>query len=84
MPSNIQEFLTVVKLNNDEAKNKIKELSRETENWIKKREELMKMPGTKEQVRELTRLIKANEREVNPEPPLPIMHYELCIMNYKL
>ena len=69
MPANLNEFVQVVKLNNDEAKNKIKELSRETENWIKKREELMKMPGTKQQIRELTRLIKANEREVNPEPP---------------
>ena len=69
MPSNIQEFLTVVKLNNDEAKNKIKELTDQTRQWIKERERLMEMPGTKQQIRELTRLIKANEREVNPEPP---------------
>lgn len=35
MPANLNEFVQVVKLNNDEAKNKIKELTDQTRQWIK-------------------------------------------------
>ena len=35
MASNYQEFVTTVKLNSEEAKNKLEHLRKDTERWIK-------------------------------------------------
>ncbi len=62
MASNYQEFVTKVKLNTEEAQNKLEKLRKETETWIKKRDDLINNNGNKKEVNDLTKLINKNER----------------------
>ena len=41
MASNYQEFVTTVKLNSEDAKNKLEQLRKDTERWIKERDQLI-------------------------------------------
>ncbi len=47
MASNYQEFVTTVKLNSEDAKNKLAQLRKETEQWIKERDQLINSGGRK-------------------------------------
>ena len=62
MASNYQEFVTEVKLNSEQARNKLQQLRKETEEWIKKRDDLISAKGSKTQINNLTKLIQKNER----------------------
>ena len=45
MASNYQEFVTKVKLNTEEAQNKLEKLRKETETWVKQRDTLISGGG---------------------------------------
>lgn len=62
MAANYQEFVTEVKLNSEQARNKLQQLRKETEEWIKKRDDLISAKGSKTQINNLTKLIQKNER----------------------
>lgn len=62
MASNYQEFVTKVKLNTEEAQNKLEKLRKETETWVKKRDSLISGGGSKKDINDLTKLISKNER----------------------
>ena len=62
MASNYQEFVTKVKLNTEEAQNKLEKLRKETETWVKKRDTLISGGGSKNDVNDITKLISKNER----------------------
>ena len=62
MASNYQEFVTKVKLNTEEAQNKLEKLRKETETWVKKRDTLISGGGSKKDVNDITKLISKNER----------------------
>ena len=65
MASNYQEFVTHVKLNSEEAQNKLEKLRKETEAWIKKREDLINNNGSKKEINALTKDIDKNNRAIS-------------------
>lgn len=62
MASNYQEFITEVKLNSESARNKLQQLRKETEDWIKKRDDLINNGGSKKDIDNLTKIVQKNER----------------------
>lgn len=62
MAQSYQEFVTTVKLNSEEAKNKLEQLRRETEKWVKERDKLINGGGSKSQISNLSSLISKNEK----------------------
>ena len=55
MASNYQEFVTTVKLNTEEAKNKLEQLRKDTERWIKERDQLINGGGSSKSINDLTK-----------------------------
>lgn len=64
MASNYQEFVTTVKLNSEEAKNKLAQLRKETEQWIKERDQLINSGGSSKSINDLTKKITQAEKSM--------------------
>lgn len=62
MAAKYQEFVTEVRLNSEQAKNKLQQLRKETEEWIKKRNDLINGKGSTSEISNLTKNIQKNER----------------------
>lgn len=64
MASNYQEFVTTVKLNSEEAKNKLEQLRKDTERWIKERDQLISSGGSSKSINDLTKKITKAEKSM--------------------
>ena len=64
MASNYQEFVTTVKLNSEDAKNKLEQLRRDTERWIKERDQLINSGGSSKSINDLTKKITQAEKSM--------------------
>ncbi|MCI6862125.1 MAG: hypothetical protein MR860_09080, partial [Prevotella sp.] len=64
MASNYQEFVTTVKLNSEEAKNKLEQLRKDTERWIKERDQLINSGGSSKSINDLTKNITKAEKSM--------------------
>lgn len=64
MASNYQEFVTTVKLNTEEAKNKLEQLRKDTERWIKERDQLINGGGSSKSINDLTKKITKAEKSM--------------------
>ena len=64
MASYYQEFVTTVKLNSEEAKNKLKQLRKDTERWIKERDQLINSGGSSKSINDLTKNITKAEKSM--------------------
>lgn len=64
MASSYQEFVTTVKLNSEEAKNKLEQLRKDTERWIKERDQLINSGGSVRDITDLTKKITKAEKSM--------------------
>lgn len=64
MASNYQEFVTTVKLNSEDAKNKLEQLRKDTERWIKERDQLINSGGSSKSINDLTKKITKAEKSM--------------------
>lgn len=64
MASNYQEFVTTVKLNSEDAKNKLEQLRKDTEQWIKERDQLINSGGSSKSINDLTKKITKTEKSM--------------------
>ena len=64
MASNYQEFVTTVKLNSEDAKNKLEQLRKDTERWIKERDQLINSGGSTKSINDLTKKITKAEKSM--------------------
>lgn len=64
MAQSYQEFVTTVKLNSEEAKNKLEQLRKETEKWVSERDKLINGGGSKKEINNLSKQISQNEKQM--------------------
>lgn len=64
MAANYQEFVTTVKLNSEDAKNKLEQLRKDTERWIKERDQLINSGGSTKSINDLTKKITKAEKSM--------------------
>ena len=64
MATSYQEFVTTVKLNSEEAKNKLAQLRKDTEQWIKQRDQLINSGGSAKDINDLTKKINKAEKSM--------------------
>lgn len=64
MALNYQEFVTTVKLNSEDAKNKLEQLRKDTERWIKERDQLINSGGSVRDITDLTKKITKAEKSM--------------------
>lgn len=64
MASNYQEFVTTVKLNSEDAKNKLEQLRKDTERWTKERDQLINSGGSSKSINDLTKKITKAEKSM--------------------